>query len=111
MIYEHETWRGRDNEDLATIAWNYWRKSVGHIGRDSEYNPLSYAGRFKEAVRFVRVRVLEVNQANVGVVLKEFQTDFKQPDGALRKPKVSIRKAGIDNFLIYTKSIEQRATA
>lgn len=110
VIYEHETWHGRDNSNIATIAWNEWRRSVGHIGRKA-YDPLSYAGRFKEAVRFVRVKVLEVNQANVGFVLKEFQKDFKQPDGALRKPKVSIRKEDIDNFLIYTKSIEQRATA
>lgn len=105
VIYEHETWHGRDNEHLATIAWNEWRKSAGHVGRKA-YDPLSYAGKFKEAVRFVGVKVLEVNQANVGTVLKEFQKDFKQPDGSLRKPKVSIQKADIENFVIYTKSIE-----
>ncbi|WP_298746931.1 hypothetical protein [uncultured Serinicoccus sp.] len=111
VIYEHETWHSRDNRNLATIAWNEWRKSVGHVGR-KEYDPLSYAGKFKEAVRFVGVKVLEVNQANVGIVLKEFQKDFKQQTGgAPRKPKVSIRKADIDNFLIYTKSIELPATA
>lgn len=108
VIYEHETWHGRDNKHLATIAWNEWRKSVGHVGR-KEYDPLSYSGKFKEAVRFVGVKVLEVNQANVSFVLKEFQKDFKQPDGSPRKPKVSIRKADIDNFLIYAKSIELRA--
>ncbi|MFC4785367.1 hypothetical protein ACT8ZV_12890 [Nocardioides sp. MAHUQ-72] len=110
VIYEHETWHGRDNKHLATIAWNEWRKSVGHVGR-KEFDPLSYSKKFKEAVRFVGVKVLEVNQANVAIVLKEFQTDFKQPDGSPRKPKVSIRKADIDNFLIYTKSIELRPTA
>ncbi|NHA00341.1 hypothetical protein G5V59_10065 [Nocardioides sp. W3-2-3] len=57
------------------------------------------------------MKVLEVNQANVDFVLKEFQTDFRQPDGAPRKPKVSIRKADIDNFLIYTRSLEERITA
>ncbi|WP_018157519.1 hypothetical protein [Demetria terragena] len=106
VIYEHETWHGRDNGDVATIAWNEWRRSVGHVGREAVYNPLSYARKFKEAVRFVRVKVLEVNQANVGVVLGDFQKDFKQPDGSLRQGKVMIQKKDIDNFLIYRKSIE-----
>ena len=26
VIYEHETWHGRDNENLSTIAWNEWRR-------------------------------------------------------------------------------------
>ncbi|WP_218865607.1 hypothetical protein [Nocardioides kongjuensis] len=110
VIYEHETWHGRDNDNVATIAWNDWRRSVGHVGRSTIYDPLSYAGRFKEAVRFVRVKILEVNQANVAVVLGDFQKDFKQPDGKPRKGKVMIRKKDIDNFLIYTKSIEVPAS-
>lgn len=76
------------------------------VGRSKVYDPLSYAGRFKEAVRFVTVKVLEVNEANVGIVLGEFQEGFRQPDGAPRKGKVTIRKKDIDNFLIYTKSIQ-----
>lgn len=106
VIFEHETWHGRDNDNLATIAWNDWRRSVGHVGRSAVFDPLSYAGRFKEAVRFVRVKILEVNQANLAVVLGEFQKDFKQPDGKPRKGKVLIKKKDIDNFLLYTKSIE-----
>lgn len=105
VIYEHETWHARDNGNLATIEWNDWRRSVGHVGRSKTYDSRSYAGRFKEAVRFMRVRVLEVNQANVSVVLKDFQKDFRQPDGKPRKVKVSIKKKDIDNFLIYTKSL------
>lgn len=105
VIYEHETWHGKDSGNLATIAWNEWRRSVGHIGRTKVYNPLSYAGKFKEAVRFVRVKVLEVNEANVGLVLKDFQEGLPQPDGKPRKAKVSIKKKDIDNFLIYTKTL------
>lgn len=105
VIYEHHTWHSRDNGDVATVAWNEWRRSVGHVGRNSTFNPLSYAGKFKEAVLFQRVKVLEVNQSNVGVVLKEFQKGFKQPDGSLRKAKVSIQKQDIENFLIYSKSL------
>lgn len=105
-IFEHETWHGRDSGDEATIAWNDWRKSVGHVQQKKPYDPLSYAGRFKEAVRFVRVRILEINEANVGTVLGDFQKDFKQADGVTpRNGKVMIKKKDINNFLIYTKSI------
>lgn len=109
VIYEHETWKGRDNGNLSTIAWNDWRRSVGHVGRNKdEYDPLSYAAKFKEAVRFLRVRVLEVNQANADIVLGGFQEGFGQYQGQgnPRKPKVMIKKKDIDNFLIYTRSIE-----
>lgn len=107
VIYEHETWHGRDRGNVSTIAWNEWRRSVGHVGRSKLYDPLSYAGRFKEAVRFVSVKILEVNQANVGIVLGDFQKDFKQADGVTpRNGKVLIKKKDIDNFLIYTKSLE-----
>ncbi|MFE7223421.1 hypothetical protein ACFU7D_01430 [Nocardioides sp. NPDC057577] len=105
VIYEHETWHGRDNYNVTTIAWNDWRRSVGHVGRSKVYDPLSYAAKFKEAVRFVGVKILEVNQANVSLVLKDFQKDFRQPDGKPRKAKVSIKKRDIDNFLIYTKTL------
>lgn len=105
VIYEHETWHGKDSGNVATIAWNEWRRSVGHIGRAKIYNPMSYAGKFKEAVRFLRVKVLEVNEANAGLVLKDFQKNFRQPDGKPRKAKVSIKKKDIDNFLIYSKTL------
>ena len=39
------------------------------------------------------------------------QRNFRQPDGKPRKGKVMIRKGDIDNFLIYTKSIEVAPTA
>lgn len=109
VIFEHETWHARDNGDLATIEWNDWRRSTGHVGRKKTYDPLSYASKFKEAVRFERVRILEVNQANVDLVFKDFQKGFAQPDGKPRKTKVSIKKKDIDNFLIYTKSLRTSA--
>lgn len=106
VIYEHETWHARDNGNSATIAWNAWRQSAGHIGHSKVYDPLSYAERFKEAVRFVRVKILEVNEANVGIVLGTFQEGLKQADGITpRRGKVMIKKKDIDNFLIYTRSI------
>jgi hypothetical protein len=103
VIYEHETWHARDNDDLATIGWNEWKQSIGYKG-GRPYNPLSYASRFKESVRFVQMMVLEVNEANFGIVLGEF-AQGKQPDGADRALKVMIKKRNIDNFLIYSESI------
>lgn len=101
VVYEHETWHARDNEDRATIAWNEWRRSVGHVGR-GHYDPLSYRTRFKEAVRFVRMSILEVNQSNFHLVLSSFNQG-KQPDGAARAVKVMIKKSNVDNFLIYSE--------
>lgn len=99
VIYEHETTRARDNENVATIAWNEWKRSVGYKnGKD--YNPMSYWTRFKESVRFVSMIVLEVNEANFEMVLGDF-AQGQQPDGAKRALKVMIRKRNIDNFLIY----------
>lgn len=103
VIYEHETWHSRDNGDVATIRWNTWRREVGHKGA-KDFNPLSYSSRFKEAVRFVRVIVLEINPANFHLVLGEFNQG-RQQGGAERAVKVMIKKRNIDNFLIYSEDL------
>lgn len=102
VIYEHETKHARNNGHRATIAWNEWKRSVGYQGK-KPYDPLSYAKRFKESVRFVKMMILEVNEANFHVVLGDF-AQGKQPDGAARALKVMINKRNIDNFLIYTET-------
>ena len=104
VIYEHETKHGRDDGHLATIEWNEWKRSVGYESR-KEYNALSYAKRFKASVRFVKMMILEVNAANFDVVLGDF-TQGKQQSGAARALKVMIKKKNIDNFLIYSESIQ-----
>ena len=103
VIYEHDTWHARDNGDLATIAWNQWKRSVGYVPRNG-YNELSYAKRFKEAVRFVSMSILEVNPANFHIVLGDF-AQGRQQGGAARALKVMIRKANIDNFLVYSEGL------
>lgn len=100
VIYEHETWHARNNADLATIAWNKWKESVGYQARKAN-DPLSYASRFKEAVRFERMSILEVNEANLHVVLRDFHQG-QQPGGAARALKIMINKKNIDNFLIFS---------
>lgn len=106
VIYEHETTHARHHADLATIAWNEWKRSIGYFDQARKaYDRLSYAKRFKASVRFVKMSILEVNEANFDVVLGEF-AQGKQPDGAARALKVMISKRNIDNFLIYSEAID-----
>jgi hypothetical protein len=104
VIYEHETWHSRDEDNAPVIAWNEWRRSMGHTPRKA-YDPLSYASKFKSAVSFVRMKVLEINEANFHVVLGAFNQGH-QPSGESRAVKVMISKRNIDNFLIYSRDIE-----
>lgn len=105
VLYEHETWHGRSDGNLPTIAWNDWRRSVGGYakGKVKIYNPLTYASRFKAAVRFSKMSVLELNEANFGLALGDFHQG-QQPGGAARALKVMIKKRNIENFLIYSES-------
>lgn len=103
VIYEHKTWHSRDNRDRATVDWNRWKQSVGYRSR-KPYDPLSYFSRFKEAVLFERMSVLEVNEANFWVVLGNFPQG-QQQSGAERALKVMIHKRNIDNFLIYSSPV------
>lgn len=102
VIYEHETVHSKDHGNTATIEWNQWKHSLGRA--KVPFDPLSYAGRFKASVRFVKMMVLEVNQANFDLVLGEF-AQGRQPGGAPRELKVKIRKKDIDNFLIYSETV------
>lgn len=104
VIYEHRTWHARDLGDQPTIAWNEWKRSVGY-DNGKPYNPLSYARRFKAAVLYSRMKILEVNPANIGVVLTDFRQG-KQPDGAARALKVMISKKNVDNFVVLSESLE-----
>lgn len=105
VLYEHETWHGRTDEDRPTVAWNDWRRSVGGYakGKTKTYNPLTYASRFKSAVRFSKMSILEINEANFGMALGDFRQGH-QPGGAARALKVMIKKRNIENFLIYSES-------
>lgn len=101
VVYEHETKHARNNKNRATIVWNEWRQAVGYFARARKtYDPLSYAGKFKESVKFTKMLVLEVNPANFDIVLKTF-AQGKQPDGAARALKAMINKKVIENYLVY----------
>lgn len=109
VIYEHETRKAKDHGDVATIAWNEWKKSVGYA-RAKGYDPLCYASRFKASVRFVKMLVLEVNAANFHVALADF-AQGRQPDGAARAPKVIIKKKDIENFVIFSARLPVASAA
>ncbi len=104
VIYEHETWHSRDANDVPAVAWNELRHSLGHR-RAKGYDALSYSRRLKSAVRFKRMMILEINEANFRVVLGDFNQGH-QPDGADRALKVMIAKQNIDNFLVFSQSID-----
>lgn len=103
VLYEHATWYSRDEGDVPVQEWNEWRRSMGHKSR-KDFDPLSYARRFKSAVRFVGMKILEVNAANFHVVLRDFNQGH-QPSGDDRAVKVMIDKRNIDNFLIYSEDL------
>ena len=112
VIFEHETWKSRDYGDTATREWNIWRRNHDHKQtKEPPFDPLSYWSRFKEAVRFDRIRVLEVNPANVSLVLADFKQGRQYEKGKPRNLKKSITKKNMDNFLIYTKSRDLPLTA
>lgn len=101
LIYEHETILSKDRGHIATRQWNLWKESIGYFTRARKpFNELSYAGRYKDSVRYLRMMVLELNQANVALALGDFKQG-KQPDGAKRAVKAMIKKSRIDNFLVY----------
>lgn len=109
VIFEHETEHARHHGDVATIAWNEWRRSAGHVPR-KDFSPLSYSSRFKQSVRFVKMSILELNQANSDLVLTDF-AQGRQPSGAARELKVMIKKRNIDNFLIFSADIRAQHRA
>jgi len=100
VIYEHDTWHGRNSGNLKTIEWNELRRDLGHRPAKG-YSELSYAGKFKEAVEFRRMMILEVNEANFRIVLGDYHQGHQQ-GGADRALKVMITKRNIDNFLIFS---------
>ncbi len=100
VIYEHDTWHGRGSGNLTTIQWNELRRDLGHRPAKG-YNELSYAGKFKEAVEFTGMMILEVNESNFRIVLGDYHQGHQQ-DGADRALKVMIAKRNIDNFLIFS---------
>lgn len=55
----------------------------------------------KHSVNFKRMKIFELNRANMHETLKEFNQG-RQPSGEARTPKYSINKRNIDNFIVFS---------
>lgn len=91
IIYEHETQKDSASNDYSNVrAYNRYMKK----------EELSYHGRLKTGVRFMKMTILELNRINFREVLTEFNQGH-QPDGAKRNPKFMIKKKDIDRFVVF----------
>ena len=100
MIYEHETIKDSEETSYeATKARNHYIKSVDPSYKKDE---MSYHERMKNAVRFVKMSIIELNRVNYREVLTDFKQG-RQPSGQSRKPKFNINKKVLnnDNFVVF----------
>lgn len=99
VIYEHETIKDSDVGYEATKGRNNYIKSV-----DPTYykGKMSYHGRMKNSVKFVKMSIVELNRINFREALTVFNQGH-QPDGSARKPKFNINKNVLenDNFVVF----------
>jgi hypothetical protein len=106
VIYEHETIKDSEATNYeATKARNHYIKSVDASYENDE---MSYHGRMKNSVKFVKMSIIELNHVN----FREALTDFNQgcqPDGKARKPKFNINKKVLenDNFVVFRYTYKQ----
>jgi hypothetical protein len=100
VIYEHETIKDSENTEYeATKGRNNYIKSI-----DPTYNKdvNSYHQRMKNAVKFIKMSIVELNRVNYREVLTDFKQG-RQPSGQSRKPKFNINKKVLDNdnFVVF----------
>ena len=100
VIYEHETIK--DSEETgyeATKGRNHYIASVDPKYKNDE---MSYHGRMKNSVKFVKMSIIELNRVNFREALTDFHQG-RQPDGKARKPKFNINKKVLenDNYVVF----------
>lgn len=99
VIYEHETIKDSTrNNEMAIKRMNLINTPY------VEGEKISYASRMKHSVKFRKMQIFELNRVNMNETLSAFNQG-KQPSGAARKAKFSIKKNNIDNFIIYSYEI------
>ncbi len=102
VIYEHETKKDIDyNSEMAKARMELMGTPY-HKG-----SKISYRTRMKHSVKFKKMEILELNEINRHLILKDFNQGHNS-DGNERNLKYKINKKDIDNFTIYsyTKSDE-----
>jgi hypothetical protein len=106
VIYEHETIKDSDDTGYeATKSRNHYIKSI-----DPTYNKdeMSYHARMKNAVKFMRMSIIELNRINYREALTDFNQG-SQPSGHSREPKFNINKKVLenDNFVVFRYSYDK----
>lgn len=101
IIYEHETIKDIDIEGhpytarrlqiIREIDPNY------KIGQDD-----SYLQRLKAKVKYKKMFVVEINKINYQSLLDEMSSNFHNPNGNVREPKLCLTKENIKNAIIYS---------
>lgn len=98
VIYEHETKKDKDyNSEMAIERMKLMGEPY------EEGSKIRYRDRMKHSVNFKKMEILEVNDINRHIILKEF-SQGRNSDGNKRNPKFKINKKDIDNFTIYSYS-------
>lgn len=99
VIYEHETKKDKDfGNEMALKRMEL----IDHP--DLGAGKISYADRMKHSVNFKRMRIFELNRANMNEALRTFNQGH-QMSGDARLPKFNIDKRIIDNYLVFSYSI------
>ena len=106
VIYEHETVKDSEATGFkAAIERNRYIKSI-----DPSYDKdeMSYSQRMKNAVRFVKMSIIELNRVNFREALTDFNQG-RQPGGHARRPKFNINKKVLenDNFVVFRYTYRQ----
>lgn len=100
VIYEHAT--VKDSAATGYDATKGRNRYIKSIDPTYDKDEMSYHGRMKNAVKFTKMTIIELNRVNYREALKDFNQGH-QPDGNARKPKFSINKQVLenDNFVVF----------
>ena len=104
IVYEHDTLFDKEMSDNypATKFMNHFKYENGKWPKNKPFDERSYSSKMKHSIKFSNMFVLEINRSNYKHVLGDFNQG-QQQSGATRKPKFTINKRNIDNFLIYSE--------
>ena len=100
VIYEHDT--VKDSEATGYEATKERNRYIKSVDPTYDKDELSYHERMKNAVKFMKMSIIELNRINYRNALKEFNQG-RQPDGSARKPKFIINKDVLenDNYVVF----------
>lgn len=98
VIYEHETIK--DSSDTNYQASRQRNQYIKSVDPSYDKDELSYHQRMKSEVKFLKMKIIELNNINYREALTEFNQGH-QPNGSARKPKFNINKNNIENFIVF----------